>query len=332
MKNKKHHIGESSLKKLPIGLVSQFPLEPMHLVYLGVVRKLVWLWLKSPRSLNCKIGTGACEEISKNLKIYSKFLPKEFNRKGRSLVEFERWKAAEFRTFLLYTGIVATKRALLVQFYKNFLYLFIGTYYLEHPRLLRSHCDYANELLRLFVSDFGKLYDKITLVYNIHNLIHLAADAQKFGPLQSVSAFAFESYLGNIKRLLRSPNRPLPQIIRRMSEMSSCSNVCANEKGLKLFDNSYHFEGPMLHNYRCYRQIRQIKFYGLIFSIVPGDNCVKIGNVVGLIRNIVVKNDDVKLFFESFRKRKKFFEDPLESSYLGIFMSLLYLVIYKTFL
>ena len=101
--------------------------------------------------------------------------------------------------------------------------------------------------------------------------------------------------------------------------MSSCSNVCANEKGLKLFDNSYRFEGPMLHNYRCYRQIRQIKFNGLIFSIVPGDNCVKIGNVVGLIRNIVVKNDDVKLFFESFRKRENFFEDPLQSSYVGIF-------------
>ena len=76
---------------------------------------------------------------------------------------------------------MATKRALLVQFYKNFLYLFIGTYCLEHPRLLRSHCDHANERLRLFVSDFGKLYGKITLVYNIHNLIYLAADAQKFG-------------------------------------------------------------------------------------------------------------------------------------------------------
>ena len=62
---------------------------------------MVWLWLKSPKSLNCKIGTAAREEISKNLKLYSKFLPKEFNRKGRSLLEFERWKAVELRTFLL---------------------------------------------------------------------------------------------------------------------------------------------------------------------------------------------------------------------------------------
>ncbi|CAN8023457.1 unnamed protein product, partial [Ixodes persulcatus] len=51
-KNKQHHKGESPLLKLPIGMVSQFPLDYMHLVCLGVIKKiLVQYWLgKTPSS------------------------------------------------------------------------------------------------------------------------------------------------------------------------------------------------------------------------------------------------------------------------------------------
>jgi hypothetical protein len=45
-----HHLPnmESPLSALPIGMVTNFPLDPMHLLYLGVVRRLLLSWLRGP--------------------------------------------------------------------------------------------------------------------------------------------------------------------------------------------------------------------------------------------------------------------------------------------
>ena len=46
MVSEEHHISVSPLVELGVGCVSQFPLDYMHLVCLGVVRRLILLWLK----------------------------------------------------------------------------------------------------------------------------------------------------------------------------------------------------------------------------------------------------------------------------------------------
>lgn len=153
-----------------------------------------------------------------NLLKFQGFLPHEFGRKCRSLIEFERWKATEFRQVLLYSGSVALKNNLPKRMYENFLLLFVSIYYLASSYHWKSHAEYAHELLCVFVEQFGKIYGKDMLVYNVHGLIHLAADVKNFGPLDSFSAFPFERFLGRLKKLLCKPNRPLQQIIRRLSE------------------------------------------------------------------------------------------------------------------
>lgn len=40
-----HHKGTSPLSALNIGLVSGFPLDYMHLICLGVMKKLLWYWM-----------------------------------------------------------------------------------------------------------------------------------------------------------------------------------------------------------------------------------------------------------------------------------------------
>lgn len=54
--------------------------------------------------------------------------------------------------------------------------------------------------------------------YNVHSLIHLADDVDKFGALDSFSAFKFENYLQKVKKMVKSSALPLPQIIRRVYE------------------------------------------------------------------------------------------------------------------
>lgn len=39
-----HHTGDSILEKLPIGMISQIPLDYMHLVCLGVTKRLLQFW------------------------------------------------------------------------------------------------------------------------------------------------------------------------------------------------------------------------------------------------------------------------------------------------
>ena len=90
--------------------------------------------------------------------------------------------------------------------------LFVASYCLCSIHLNKTHCTYANELLLLFVTEFEKLYGRNMLVYNVHNLIHLASDVQKFGPLENFSAFPFESLLGRLKLMLK-PEKPLQQVI-----------------------------------------------------------------------------------------------------------------------
>ena len=200
MSDEEHHVGSSPLKDLSLGMVTQFPLDFMHLVCLGVMKRLIWLWMKGPVANLTRIGTHSIETISSRLLTFSRFLPKEFPRKCRALNEMERWKATEFRQFLLYSGPVALKDVLSDDRYAHFLLLFVSIYCLSSPFYFTSHCQYAHELLCLFVQEFGKLYGKDMLVYNVHGLVHLAQDVKRFGPLESFSAFPFESFLGRIKK------------------------------------------------------------------------------------------------------------------------------------
>lgn len=55
------------------------------------------------------------------------------------------------------------------------------------------------------------------------------------------------------------------------------------------------------------------------FSISVGNNCVLVGEKIGLIRNILTINGDTILLIEWFREIVSFFTRPLQSSDLRIF-------------
>lgn len=59
-----HHTGNSILEKLSIGMVSQIPLDYMHLVCLGVVKRLLQLWIKGHK--NVRLSTENANSVSFN--------------------------------------------------------------------------------------------------------------------------------------------------------------------------------------------------------------------------------------------------------------------------
>lgn len=78
---------------------------------------------------------------------------------------------------------------LLEQQYKNVLGLSSAMRILLSP-MCREFYGYAQKL-RCFVTSFEKIYGTKFLVNNTHSLLHLADDAKKYGPLDSVSCFPF---------------------------------------------------------------------------------------------------------------------------------------------
>jgi hypothetical protein len=231
MVDKNHHIQLSPLASLNLGLVSCFPLDYMHLVCLGVVRKLVSLWLTGP--LKTRLGPLSRIKLNDKLVSLARFMPTEFARKPRSVTEFERWKATEYRTFLLYTGPVCLLDSLPAEMYNNFILLCVAISLLSNPSLCAEYADYTHDLLVLFVNHFGDLYGRDKITYNVHGLIHLHNDAKLYGVLDT-SAFPFENYMGKLERMIRKPKSPLQQLVRRLSEVrDSQLDGCSSQSELQ---------------------------------------------------------------------------------------------------
>lgn len=256
-----HHTGISPLSKLPIGLVTSFPIDYMHAICLGVMRKLLNTWLCG--NLKIRLPGRLINLISERLIYYRKFIPVEFNRKSRSLTELARWKATEFRMFLIYLGPLALKDILPIALYENFLLFHCSIFILCSEKYINKlSTQLANELLIMFIKYCENIYDSQFLIYNVHILCHLSNDVEKFGPLDNYSAFPFENYLSSLKDLVRSPHKPLEQIFRRLKEIdvSNQDNILHHEiDNILLLFLEYNSELFPLNNLYKYKMFKEIK-------------------------------------------------------------------------
>ena len=97
--------------------------------------------------------------------------------------------------------------------------------------------------MKVYVKDFASIYGNEFVSYKIHSLIHIAQDARKFGPLDNVSAFPFETFLGTMKKLVRRPQNPVQQIVRWIHERQKVSNQ--NNMSVSSPLRQLHFSGPL---------------------------------------------------------------------------------------
>ena len=138
MPDEDHHLSDvpSPLSQLPIGMVTGFVLDYMHLVCLGVVRRLL-LALKEEVHVAI-LCARAVSHLSQRLLSLQSCTPCEFSRKPRSLADIHRWKATEFRQFLLFTGPVVLRNILPQELYDNFLLLHVAIFLPCSSTLLHS--------------------------------------------------------------------------------------------------------------------------------------------------------------------------------------------------
>lgn len=146
-----HNDEHSILEKIPnFGFVSCIPLDYMHLVLLGVVKKflvLTWCFGHPPH----KLCAADVNQISYNLLKLIPFIPNEFSRKPRHLKESKHCKATEFRQFLLYTSPIVLKNILETKKFHHFLTLHVAITMLISPVFCKTHLNYVEKLLQYFV-------------------------------------------------------------------------------------------------------------------------------------------------------------------------------------
>lgn len=226
-----HQFGISPLSALGFPCVQKFPLDYMHLVCLGVVRRLIYYLKKGPRL--CKLSQLHLTEISNDLNALNGRLPSEFARQPRGLDELDRWKATEFRQFLLYTGMVVLKKCVPSKVYDHFLLLTVAITILSsgHDGMREAYMEYAEKLLQKFVKDARVIYGSTFVVYNVHGLLHLTDDVKTFHcPLNDISAFPFENFLQEVKKLVKIGKNPIVQVAKRMAENRGNAKILDTSK------------------------------------------------------------------------------------------------------
>lgn len=160
----------SCLVEIPgFGPVTNVPTDPMHLLYLGIMHRMLYLLING--DLQYRLPNIEVERISSHLNEIAPYIPVEFVRKPRSLKFIKLWKATEFRQILLYTGPVAL-RLLRRDIYNHFVTLHVAVRIMSDKKL-HDLLDYAQELMEHFISSFQLLYGAHNISSNVDQAEHL---------------------------------------------------------------------------------------------------------------------------------------------------------------
>lgn len=220
-----HQLKISPLTKF-IPMVTAVPTDYMHLVCLGVMKLLLKIWTSSSLTENNRLSATQRANLSLAIVNLGKDLPAEFHRRMRHLNLLDRWKATEFRTFLLYIGPIALKNILPKALYNHFLLFHFAIAVLISSEFSDKFLPCIKKILKHFAQEFGQLYGQQYLVYNVHTVSHLADYVENLGCLDAWSAFPSENYLGKLGKLLRKPTQQINQIANRIQEIETFGSVC----------------------------------------------------------------------------------------------------------
>lgn len=234
-----HHKTDSILEKIHgLDMVLDFPIgDALHLLDLGITKRFLNGWkCGNLNNHNAKWSANQIQNVSKFLQECK--LPREIRRPVRSLDHLSRWKGTEYRTFLLYLSPIVLK-----QFFEtdeisdHFLNFYCAIQICSRHDQPPENYQIARNLINDFLEGVKVLYGPQLFCSNMHNLVHLIDDVERFGPLDSFDAYPFESRLYTLKRLIRSGNLPLSQVSRRITEIqcnTSNPNIVARKKSLSL--------------------------------------------------------------------------------------------------
>lgn len=208
-KTENHHVSgfQTAIEKIPtIDVVQNNPVDYMHSTCLGLMKRLLEIWIK--------ISPSFRESVDSLIDKLQKCWPSEFQRKIRSIKFIKNYKATEYRFWLLYVAPALMKHFLSEEQYNHFTLVHHGVRLLFlHPIPSQENVNLSKECIIKFLNEWPLIYNESALTYVIHVLEHLPDDClYNNSTPDSFSAFPFENYLRRVKRNYHSGGRQLEQV------------------------------------------------------------------------------------------------------------------------
>ena len=299
-----------------LNFFDDIPIDYMHCICLGVVKRLL---CAKPYGLfegkiPYKLSVQQKSLVNAEIKKIKSFTPREFARKPRDISEVSRWKATEFRDFLLYSGPVILQGKIHVSKFTNFLRLHVATRIFCSKELHEKFFYMAENLLKDFVGNCKREYSKSFISHNVHSLLHISDDVKKFGPLDSFSCFIFENFMKQIKKALRKHEKPLQQLVKRYSEGFFKMEIKSNENFTSL---SKEF-CPKEIDKVCFKTLKCCKFYFNIDSIADRFVITKSKKIIE-VQGFFKEQEALYFFGLTFKNKSSFYDEPIDSKLLSIF-------------
>ncbi|KAJ8668022.1 hypothetical protein QAD02_009685 [Eretmocerus hayati] len=301
-----YHNGPSALLALEpnVDLIYQFILDIMHLIYLGVVdRMLSFLMKGAPNSPVIRLSAQQKTELDRRTLMIRKDIPYEFKRKMQSTNNFEDYHAVDYRFFLLYCCPVVFKKILNNEYYNHWNLLHVATRMLCGPRAVEE-ANQARDFMHQFVEESIVLYGEVFCTINVHGLSHVADDVERANcRADQLTAFPYENQYGKIKNILLSPHRTVAQYCRKVHLQRSTLQIPGLPEELTIVK-------------RTNRQgITEVKYHQLFFSTKHPNNTALLNNGrVVQIHKFSQIDDDTLVEISYHRIKKSIFTNPIDSA------------------
>ncbi|XP_031781696.1 uncharacterized protein LOC103317583 isoform X1 [Nasonia vitripennis] len=217
-----------------ISITKQVPLDPMHL-FSGVMLKLGLIYYNQyGQGIDASVRQG---QLNRTYVQFNEWIPDEFVRGTRTLDQIDKFKCTELRLLLMYMGPVIFVNYITNEQMQNFNALNCAVRILSDSSECIKNNSCAKNLMIYFVQTMIELYGKDSVIYNVHNTIHIWDDFLNFGALNSFSAYPYENHLRTLKRMVVKGSYALSQIMNKINERSfiSSATVDANKLGKDKF-------------------------------------------------------------------------------------------------
>ena len=176
--------------------------------------------------------------------------------------------------------------------------------------LCQIYNGHTKTYLRSFFIALNEYYGPISHILNAHHLIHVADDVTSMGcNLTITTTFAFESFLGKIKKMLSTPNRSLAQVCRRPYE----------KRMLRL--KKQIIIPPLLEMEKIDKEYNVMKIRYKQFTITneSPDNMILLqSGTIASIRKMYSEAENLKIECQVWQKKKPVFTYPCNSKYFSI--------------
>lgn len=180
-------------------LVNGFAIDYMHCILLGIMKKMLDLWLNSSNNKHPYYISPKCQ-VALNKRILQLKPTSDISRKPRPIFERADFKANELRSFLLYYLRFSLPDLLRKCYIDHFHLLSSACYLLLKEKISWGEVNLAEERLIRFSNEFEQLYGALNITLNIHLVRHIGSSVRHLGPLWAQSAFGMEANNGIIKQ------------------------------------------------------------------------------------------------------------------------------------